>query len=65
MTMQKKRLSEKVIAMIDANIAAKRDSIVLNSDTALQAIEEQIDELVFDLYELTDKERQLVRDTVN
>ena len=51
--------------MIDANIAAKRDSIVLNSDTALQAIEEQIDELVFDLYELTDKERQLVRDTVN
>ena len=56
----------KHVTLVDKiyEITSSEDYAPANRPAEQLALEELVDELVFDIYELTDEERQLVRDTV-
>jgi hypothetical protein len=52
-----KTLPPELTALVEEILAAKKE----NPSADVSALEEQIDKLVFDLYDLTDEEREIVK----
>jgi hypothetical protein len=57
------KLVDKMLALVPQLRAAKSESARKTLQNAVTATDQQIDDLVYDLYSLTAKERKLVKDS--